>query len=604
MSNKIKKSKGSKNIKVKVISFVFSRPFWILVCFIITAIAAFLRFFRLDLKPLHHDEGVNGHFLIELFHEGIYRYNPANYHGPSLYYVSLAIVKVFGLNTIGIRLSVALFGILTVVLAFFLRKHLGDVGSLAAALFLALSPGMVYFSRYFIHEILLVFFSLSFVVAFVYFIEKRQAGVFSVIWTVLLLMVCFFPHANHAASYFSRKVTIPIWMTRFVTLTIVGIFIYFIIWRLLVWKNGQPIYFLLVSASLVLLFATKETSFITIGTILISCFCVWIWRDLYKKLIDKIPSDELSKKPLTLSSFRNAMGNSTELLLIMIMFASVFIYVGVLFFSSFFTYWEGVIEAFKAHAIWTKATVGVRHTKNGMLAYVKWLWQIESSLIILSLIGVILSFSKARHRFAIFTSFWTFGLFLAYTIIPYKTPWLTLSFILPMCLISGYAINELFASGVLMRQVAAGILTAGAVYTCSYQTYNLNFVGYDDDKLPYVYVHTQRGLVDLIKKIKRYAKKSGKKKNAAIEIVSPDYWPVPWYLREYSKVDFLGKLGDSNHAEMIVASEAQSSQLVSWYGAHYKYAGTYPLRPGINLILLVKKELADENAKEIGVKFY
>ena len=603
MSNKLKKSELSKNVKVKGISFAFSHSFWILACFTITAIAAFLRFFRLDLKPLHHDESVNGHFLIKLFHEGIYRYDPANYHGPSLYYVSLAIVKVFGLNTIGIRLSVAVFGILTVVLAFFLRKHLGDVGSLAAALFLALSPGMVYFSRYFIHEILLIFFSLGFVVAFVYFIEGRKARVFSVIWIVLLLMVCFFPHANYTASYFGGEIAIPIWMTRFTTLTILGIFIYFVIWKLLVWKNGQPIYFLLASASLALLFATKETAFITIGTILISWFCAWIWRILYKKLTDKILPDEISKKPLTWSSFRNAMGNSTEFLLIPIMFAAVFIYVGVLFFSSFFTYWEGVIEAFKANAIWAE-TSSVDHIKNGMLAYAKWLWQIESPLVILSLIGMMLAFLKARHRFAIFTAFWAFGLFLAYTIIPYKTPWLTLSFMLPMCLISGYAINELFASGVLMRQVAAGILTAGAVYMCSYQTYNLNFVGYDDDKLPYVYVHTQRGFLDLIKEIEHYAEKSDKKTGTAIEVVSPDYWPVPWYLRKYGEVDFLGKLGNSNHAEMIVASEAQSSQLFLRYSANYKYIDTYPLRPGIRLILLVKKGLADENAKEIGEKFY
>ena len=89
---------------------------------------------------MHHDEGVNGHFLTILFREGVYKYDPANYHGPDLYYLSLAFSKVFGLNTWSVRSSVAIFGVLTVVLAFFLHRYIGKIGSLAAALLLAEKP--------------------------------------------------------------------------------------------------------------------------------------------------------------------------------------------------------------------------------------------------------------------------------------------------------------------------------------------------------------------------------------------------------------------------------------------------------------------------------
>ena len=54
----------------------------------------------------------------------------------------------------------ALFGIATVALLLGLRKPVGDIGVLAAAALLAVSPA-VYFSRDFIHEALLVFFTLS-----------------------------------------------------------------------------------------------------------------------------------------------------------------------------------------------------------------------------------------------------------------------------------------------------------------------------------------------------------------------------------------------------------------------------------------------------------
>jgi len=56
--------------------------------YIVIAAAAGLRLYDLTLKPLHHDEGVNGFFLLGLFREGVYCYNPANYHGPTLYYFS------------------------------------------------------------------------------------------------------------------------------------------------------------------------------------------------------------------------------------------------------------------------------------------------------------------------------------------------------------------------------------------------------------------------------------------------------------------------------------------------------------------------------------
>ena len=117
--------------------------------------------------------------------------------------------------------------------------------------------------------------------------------------------------------------------------------------------------------------------------------------------------------------------------------------------------------------------------------------------------------------------------------------------------------------------------------------------------MPCVYAHTKRGFLGLISEIERYAKKSGKGKQASIEIVSPDYWSMPWYLRDYPKAVFHGKFADVTTSEMIVASEAQKDELNERYAAQYKYAGTYPLRPGVELYLLVRKDLADAGAKDI-----
>src|SRR5215470_6837845 len=111
--------------------------FWLGTCAAITVLAAALRFTDLALKPLHHDEGVNGFFLTDLFRKGVYHYDPANYHGPTLYYIALVFAKLFGLETVPVRASVAIWGVLTVVLCFYLRPYIGRVGSLFAGLFVA-----------------------------------------------------------------------------------------------------------------------------------------------------------------------------------------------------------------------------------------------------------------------------------------------------------------------------------------------------------------------------------------------------------------------------------------------------------------------------------
>src|SRR6476646_3126270 len=46
---------------------------WRIGVIVIFVIAAFLRLYDLNLVPLHHDEGVNGNFLVRLVREGAYQ---------------------------------------------------------------------------------------------------------------------------------------------------------------------------------------------------------------------------------------------------------------------------------------------------------------------------------------------------------------------------------------------------------------------------------------------------------------------------------------------------------------------------------------------------
>ena len=75
---------------------------------------------------------------------------------------------------------------------------------------------------------------------------------------------------------------------------------------------------------------------------------------------------------------------------------------------------------------------------------------------------------------------------------------------------------------------------------------------------------------------------------------------MPWYMNDYPNAVFEGKPVDANSAEMIVAKkDEQDAEIVSRYAVRYKYIGTYPLRPGVDLVLLVRKDLADSDAQDI-----
>ncbi|HEU4401224.1 MAG TPA: flippase activity-associated protein Agl23, partial [Candidatus Polarisedimenticolia bacterium] len=135
-----------------------------LIPWLILVLAAVVRLPVLDVRPLHNDEGSNAIFILALVREGIYHYDPANYHGPVLYYLSALPIAWLGVTTFALRLVPALLGTLMAPLAWLLRGVLGRRGAATSGLLLAVSPSMVYYSRDNIHEIYLAFFTLLLIV--------------------------------------------------------------------------------------------------------------------------------------------------------------------------------------------------------------------------------------------------------------------------------------------------------------------------------------------------------------------------------------------------------------------------------------------------------
>jgi uncharacterized protein (TIGR03663 family) len=129
---------------------------------LIIALAAFLRFFLLGMKPPHFDEGINGWFVDQMVKNGFYKYDPTNYHGPLHFYVLLLSQTLFGRNLWALRLPVVLVSISCIWLTLKFEPFFGRTVCRLAALAMAVSPGFVFYGRYSIHEVWLLLFTMLF----------------------------------------------------------------------------------------------------------------------------------------------------------------------------------------------------------------------------------------------------------------------------------------------------------------------------------------------------------------------------------------------------------------------------------------------------------
>jgi uncharacterized protein (TIGR03663 family) len=514
---------------------------WLIGVIAIFVIAAVLRLYDLNLVPLHHDEGVNGNFLVRLVREGRYEYDPANYHGPTLYYFAAffpwvmrvlfgkSAQETYGLTTTTIRLIPVMFGLGTVALVFLLRRRLGTIATLTAALLLALSPGAVYLSRYFIHETQFVFFTLGIVVACIYSYDRRDGS-----------------------------------------------------------------FLILASASAALLFATKETAMISAGVLIIAFGLTRLYLRLrWGKSYTPTPKGKVQTERGFVSRLVAESGGPVIVAVWLVAAVIVFVGLYALFYSSFTTNPKGINDSFETFKVWTRT--GTEAHVHPLITYFDWLRLQEAPLLILGALGALFIVFKPKNSLALFAALWAFGLIAAYSLIPYKTPWLLLNFIVPLALIAGYAVQVIFEFDRGHLRLTSVVLLL-AVLVATYQTIDLNFVNYDnnDNRYVYVYAHTTRGTLDLVKEIGRIAKEEDGGLTG-ISIISPDYWPLPWYLRNFTRVGYYGRLAQTTEP-IIIANENQKQDAAANFGEAYqqvpsnKPGGSFDLRPGVKLLLYRRRE--------------
>jgi predicted membrane-bound mannosyltransferase len=249
---------------------------------------------------------------------------------------------------------------------------------------------------------------------------------------------------------------------------------------------------------------------------------------------------------------------------------------------------KGLYDSFATFKTW--GGTGVREHRHNALTYLLWLWDEERWTLLPALLGFALTLRRRTNRFALFCTFWAFGMLAAYSLIPYKTPWLTLNISIPMSLVAGYACAELWSRFQASPRVRVTLLLLMAtVSVCSlYQAIALSFFRYDDSSQPYVYAHTSRQIFDLLAKLDSILAYSPQGAQTGITITSPDYWPLPWYLRDNPNVGYWSHVVPTEEP-IVIAAENQQQELDSSLGNRYQKVGAYDLRPGVTLVLYARR---------------
>lgn len=210
-------------------------PFWGVIL-----LGAILRFWGLGDKPLHHDESLHAYYSLQLLNNmahwtwcinpppqgySCYAYTPL-LHGPFQFHFIALVYKISqlvgapdnGVNTTTVRILAATLGTGIVALPFFLRDYLGKVGAWLACFLLAVSPGMVYFSRFAREDIYMAFFTLLTVVGVARYLHTRKMR-----WLIIAA-------AGFAFSYATKEAT-------FLTVLVFGSFL----GALIAWELGLKV---------------------------------------------------------------------------------------------------------------------------------------------------------------------------------------------------------------------------------------------------------------------------------------------------------------------------------------------------------------------------
>jgi uncharacterized protein (TIGR03663 family) len=263
---------------------------------------------------------------------------------------------------------------------------------------------------------------------------------------------------------------------------------------------------------------------------------------------------------------------------------AVFIVTGLILFTWFGRNWSGLTDLFRAAPNMTARAAGEGHQKS----FGYYFGFIGPSFILypLALLGVYVAIRDAiagNRKSGILLAIYAAAVFLIYSAIPYKTPWLALNLWLPLALLCGIGVAWIrtFLKTETTRWVAA-IAVGVLVVILRRETKALAFDHPADQKNPLAYAHTVDDLLRLQPRLEQLATVQNLS-SPLIAVVATDAWPLPWYLRKFKHVGFWQPGQDPGDADFYITTTETSEQLAD--KLKDRRPQFFGLRPNVIVIL-------------------
>ena len=134
------------------------------------------------------------------------------------------------------------------------------------------------------------------------------------------------------------------------------------------------------------------------------------------------------------------------------------------------------------------------------------------------------------------------------------------------------------------------LLAAGAAQL-GFQAWRAAVTYCADRRNPYIYAQTSPDVLNLVDLLQSMVQVQPQGRHLLVKVISPgsDYWPLPWYLRDFDRVGWWDKLPADLSAPVLIVSTRLNARLDADHS--HLLAGIFQLRPDAFLELYVQTNL-------------
>jgi uncharacterized protein (TIGR03663 family) len=159
---------------------------------------------------------------------------------------------------------------------------------------------------------------------------------------------------------------------------------------------------------------------------------------------------------------------------------------------------------------------------------------------------------------------YTIAISVLYSVIPYKTPWLALNLFLPMTVLAGHGLAELWRAARLgTRRIFVVLFAIALVAGLGRDTWRRVYAAPAGERNPYAYAQTVDDFLRLPDRVRQLAAGNPAGNNLRIAVVAADPWPLPWYLRQFPNIGFWQPGQDPGKADLYITSSDVPDELAA-----------------------------------------